>query len=233
MRTQKLLTYLIVTVVSMLFASQIIFAVPKLPDYELLQEKYESQETQEQVDTGFKDVEAGSWYADAVKFVTEKEIMVGTPDGLFNPYDEVSRGMFISVLYRITDNKVADTKTTFSDLDEEKYYFDPVTWGYARGIIDGSSTDKFEPNEAISREQLISFLYRFERYDSYLNVDIEFNEEIEKFSDFDDISEYAVKPMKWAYTKGLIQGRDDNTLAPKSSVTRAEAAIIVLRYMNQ
>ena len=244
MKTIKLIRNLIVTVVSVLFISQIVMAVPNIynPDSEK-QEKQEEEKKSERSDyeslvkmsedTGFEDVEAGSWYANAVKFVTEKELMVGTPDGLFSPNDEVSRGMFISILYRMTDNKAADTKTTFSDLDEEKYYFDPVTWGYARGLIDGLSIDKFEPNESISREQLVSFLYRFSRYDSYQNVDIEFDEEISSFSDFNEISEYAVKPMKWAYTKGLIKGRVDNTLDPGSSVTRAEAAMIIWRFMNQ
>ena len=182
--------------------------------------------------TQYNDVDKEAWYSENIQYVTNKGIMSGTTEGNFEPDTYMTRSMFVSILYRLTDNKSVDTEVSFIDVDKDSWYYEPLRWAYSRAIIFGEDDLTFGPEEAITREQMITLLYRFVRNDSYDIVSmVEINDlKIKNFEDFDEISsDEAVKAVEWAYLSGLVQG-NENMILPKSKITRAEVAAIMERF---
>ena len=177
----------------------------------------------------FSDVAADIWYADAVDFVTSRGIMSGTSETTFSPDAPATRGMVALIIKNIngTDEKVY---WSYLDVPEDAWYADAAAWCSDKDIMEGYGNGYFGPDDSITREQLISTLYRYAQYRELPNLDTT-GVELLKYGDYGDISGYAGGPMQWALKNSILSGRDNNLLEPKGVATRAEIAQIIRNFM--
>lgn len=175
--------------------------------------------------TGFTDVPEGSWYADAVNYVSEKGYMTGVGDNKFAPNDEVTRAMFVTILARITMAETDGTVSAFTDVPENKWYTGAVSWAAENGIVNGVGDGMFAPGKSITRQDLCTILYRFV---NAMDYELTVGEE-KTFTDSASVSSYAAEAVRYASSVGLIAGYDDGTFRPKATATRAQMAVIIMR----
>jgi len=181
----------------------------------------------------FKDVKKGSWYYNAVKYVFENNIIKGYNDITFAPNDKLTRGMMVTILYRMEGEPKTIGKPTFPDVqDSSKYYYKAVKWATDNKIVNGYSNGKFGPNDNLQRQQLAVIL---NKYAQYKGKDVSKTNDLKEFADTKQISSYAVKQMKWAVGAGVISGNDnkqtgEKTLNPKGEATRAEVSAMMEKY---
>ncbi len=181
-----------------------------------------------EVEIYFEDVPEDAWYADAVEYVVSRGLMMGVGDNLFAPDRETNRAMMVTLLYRLAGSPdVSDIENPFTDVEEGIWYYAPVLWAYSEGVVKGVSDTLYAPDRTISREQLVTMLYRYAG-------EPEANEEaLAAFVDGDTVSAYARAAMSWAIEKGLIAGMKENgnsVLKPLNTATRAQIAAIFMRY---
>lgn len=177
----------------------------------------------------FKDVNKTDWFYDAVRFVLENGLMVGTGTDTFEPELLVTRGMLVTILHRL-ENQPPALNGNFTDVMPDDYYYDAVAWAQQNNIILGINETKFGSNESITREQLATILYRYYLYKN--NGAAGIGDDLSGFEDGYMISEYALPSLQWAVGEGLIKGRGENTLAPNGNATRAEIAVILQRFIE-
>lgn len=115
------------------------------------------------IKTGFNDVPGNLWYANAIKWAINEGITNGTSSTTFSPNDNISRGNFITLLWRYAGSPKVDIEIPFDDLDENTYYYEAIKWGYSKNIIKGISETEFQPISDCTREQIITFLYRYNK----------------------------------------------------------------------
>lgn len=176
----------------------------------------------------FKDISPGDWFYEAVKFVYENGLMVGTSNSNFSPNMETTRGMLVTVLYRL-EGEPPVGKSKFTDVAQDKYYANAVAWGETNGIVKGISEKRFGPNDSMTREQFVVFLYRYALYKGYT---MNKKGELTNYEDNIMIADYALKAMEWAVGEGLVKGRSEAKLEPKGNITRAEMAAILQRFIE-
>ncbi|MDD6024791.1 MAG: S-layer homology domain-containing protein [Oscillospiraceae bacterium] len=176
----------------------------------------------------FYDVPNFQWYAEAVSGICERGLMVGTDSHHFSPSEKTTRAMLVSVLYRAAGSPdVSELICPFGDVSETAYYYDAVKWGCEKGIVYGLSEDTFGPSQPLSREQLVTFLYRFAEAAEPQEFD-----STAEFRDWESVSDYAKNAMCWAVSQGIVSGVTDTTLAPQNTATRAQLAAVLLRYLD-
>ena len=174
----------------------------------------------------FTDVDTSRWYHEGVDFVVAKELMNGMTDTLFQPDGTLTRGQLMTILYRMAGTPETEAATPFTDVASGRYFTDAVAWAYEAGIAEGVSGTTFAPNAPVTREQLVTFLYR---YAKYKEEDVSAQGNLAGYPDAEAVSEYAQIPMAWAVEQELVNGIDGK-LAPKGTATRAQIATIILRY---
>ena len=175
----------------------------------------------------FDDVASDAWYADAVHYVAENGIMNGAGDGTFAPYTIMNRSMLVQVLYAL-EGKPAVSGSSFADVASDAWYADAVAWAAQTGIVTGLSDTTFGPDQVLTREQLATILYRYAAYKGY---DVTATGDLDSYTDAAQIGAYALEAMEWATGSSLISG-SNGALAPQSSATRAEAATILMRFLE-
>lgn len=178
----------------------------------------------------FEDVSISGWYYDAVDFVTTKGLMGGVSSTKFAPNDQITRAMFITMLYRL-DNEPNVSRVVYKDVPADSWYADAVSWASKKNIANGVSKDNFAPDAYITREQLVTILYRFAKYKNKSTAADKFN--IKSFIDNNEVAEYAVDPMNWAIENNLISGTSEIKLSPGNVATRAQAAMILQRLCEK
>ena len=116
-------------------------------------------------------------------------------------------------------------------MDNGAYYADDVKWASGKEIVGGKADGTFAPNRAITREQLDAILYR---YAKATGADISVGEDTNllSYKDFQSVGQYAVPALQWAVGSGLIGGTTNAMLAPKGTATRAQAAVILVRFVG-
>lgn len=176
--------------------------------------------------TPFTDVAESAWYADAVAYVYENGMMKGTSDTKFSPEQTTTRGMIVTILYRL-EKEPSASAASFTDVASGKYYSKAVAWASANKIVTGYGDGKFGPNDTITREQMAAILYR---YASYKGYDVTKTADLSKFTDASQVGVFAKAAMQWANAEGLINGTSTTKLSPKSGATRAEVATILMRF---
>ena len=119
---------------------------------------------------------------------------------------------------------------TFTDIAENDYYKDAIIWAVSKGIISGYDVQTFAPNHNITREQMVSIVYR---YTQYKNKDVSRNIDISNYQDKNEISSYALTAIQWACGTGIINGISTTILSPKGTTTRAQAAQMFKEYLEQ
>ena len=169
------------------------------------------------------------WAAEAIAFVTEKNLMRGVEDGKFGPGLPITRAMLVTVLYRMAGEPETADGGAFADVEKESYYAKAVAWANANGIANGITETEFAPEENITREQIAALMYRYAQYKGY-DISIGGETNIMSYSDADEISEYAAAAMRYMSGSGLMTGRTEKTLNPRDTATRAEFAVILHRF---
>lgn len=174
----------------------------------------------------FTDVQAGVWYADAVKYVFEQGLMSGISAQQFGPDSTVTRGQVVTILWRLAGSPTVSGKT-FTDVSASVWYADAVAWASANGVVSGYESGLFGPEDQVTREQLAAILYR---YALISGKDAEKTADLSGYTDSVAISTWASQALKWAVGSGLISGTGANTLSPRGTATRAQIAVILQNY---
>ena len=176
--------------------------------------------------TGYSDVAANDWFADAVQYVSDKGMMNGTGKNTFGPQLTTTRGMIVTVLYRL-EKEPAASAASFTDVASGEYYTNAVAWANANGIVSGYGNGKFGPNDTITREQLAAILYRYAQFKKF---GTSASADLNSYVDAQSVSSYAVPAVQWACGAGIVNGKTGNKLDPKGSATRAEVAAMLMRF---
>ncbi len=176
----------------------------------------------------FTDVDK-HWALEAIQFVYEHSLMNGTSATTFSPNSEMTRAMFVTVLYRMEGQPPAGTANSFTDVPEGQWYTEAVKWAAANSIVNGMSPATFQPNANVTREQMAALMYRYAKYKGY---DIAAAAELGGYTDGAQVHDWAYRAMQWANGTGLIQGRTDTTLVPAGTATRGENATILMRFLR-
>ena len=155
--------------------------------------------------------------------------MNGTGGGAFSPSRSVTRGMLVTILYRLEGEPAVTNTAVYSDVAAGRYCTAAVAWAAENGIVNGYADGSFHPDDAISREQLAAILYRYALYKGY---DTPASASLAKFSDSAEIGSYARAALAWANAEGLVNGTSSGTIAPKSTATRAQTAVILMRFLQ-
>lgn len=177
--------------------------------------------------TSFADVTASSWYHDAVDYVTTHELMNGTSATTFGPDLTTTRGMIVTILYRLEHEPSVTGTTSFADVTADQYYANAVAWAAQNGIVSGISQTTFAPNAAITREQMAAILYRYAQYKGY---DVTAHADLSVYTDAAQVDAYAADAMAWANGTGLVTGTGTSTLSPLGNASRAQIAAILMRF---
>ena len=177
-------------------------------------------------DFPFADVAKGCWYYEGVRYAYENGLMSGAGEGTFSPDLPTSRGMLVTILYRLAGSPAAGS-ASFTDVVKGQWYADGVAWASANGVVSGYPDGSFRPNDTITRGQMAAILYQYARIQGKLD---DSRADLSIFSDLDSLSAYAKEPMSWAVAQGLFSGVSADTLAPGGSTTRAQAAVILTAF---
>ncbi len=175
----------------------------------------------------FADVTKDSWFHEAVKYVYENNLMNGAETCAFEPDASTTRGMIVTVLFRMEGSPTEFEKATFSDVAADSYYAKAIGWGFKNGIVKGYDEIQYGPEDNITREQMAAILYRYAEFKKF---DLNKTTSLERFTDGKDTSDYAQKAMSWAVGNGLLTGKGDSVLDPTGQATRAEVATILMRF---
>ena len=174
----------------------------------------------------FTDVKSGDWFYEAVQYVYDKGMMTGVSADRFAPASTTTRGMIVTILYRLENEPAVSGGSAFTDVESGAWYADAVAWAAANDIVNGTSATTFAPNSPITREQMAAILYRYAAYKGY---DVSQKADLSGYTDAASISGYAKDALAWANAQKLITGVTDTTLNPQGSATRAQVATILMR----
>lgn len=177
---------------------------------------------------GFPDLN-GHWSAEFSAKAVELGLFTGVTETEFAPNNSMTRAMLVQVLYRMQGSPEAGG-STFTDVADSAWYAKAVAWASENGIVNGSN-GRFDPNGLLTREQLAAILWRYAQYEGR-DVSVGENTNILSYDDAQDISSYAVPSMQWACGAGLLEG-SSGKLMPKSTTTRAQAATVLVRYLDE
>ena len=175
-------------------------------------------------DTGFSDVSANAWYADAVEYVKDNGIMNGTSATTFSPESSMTRAMLVTVLYRASGSPAVTGSANFTDVSSNAYYTDAVAWASANGIVTGYGNGRFGSNDPVNRAQIAAILWR---YAGSPNA-----ESSQDFADENTIPTYASTAVDWARENGVVNGKEGNRFDPQGNATRAQVATILRNYLT-
>jgi len=181
----------------------------------------------------FEDVKDDGWYKNAVDTATGYGLFNGTSETKFSPNDGMTRGMLATVLYNLSGKPEYGTDAgAFNDVETGKWYEDPVDWAYKVGVTSGTSATEFSPNKDITREQLVTMLYR---YAEKIGAASSSRKAITGFPDGNKVAGYAKDAMQWAVAEGFISGRaqgSKNYIVPQGTASRAEVATVLAKFVE-
>lgn len=175
----------------------------------------------------FTDVPETMWYYDSVYYVYAHGLMNGTAATLFSPGNPTTRGMLVTILYRMEGSPQGAGWGPFTDVTPGAYYAQPIAWAAWNGIVNGITSTTFAPDRNVTREQMAAILYR---YTAWKGWDVSQQGNLFQFTDWQKVQAYARTPLAWAVASGLIQGKENQRLDPGGPATRAEVATILQRF---
>ena len=186
-----------------------------------------------EVELPFTDVPEGAWYADAAAYVYEHGLMAGTSATTFAPDATTSRSMIATILWRMAGSPVVNYAMDYTDVAQGQWYSEAIRWAASEGVVTGYGNGLFGTNDPITREQFAVMLWRYAQEQGY-DVSIGENTNILSYTDVADLSEYAISAMQWAVGAGIINGTGDgSTLSPQGQATRAQAAVMLMRFCEE
>ena len=179
--------------------------------------------------TNFTDVEENGWYHTGVDFMVRNGFMNGVADDAFDVDGNLTRAQLVTILYRIAGEPESTATNPFADVADGQWYTNAVIWAAENGIVKGVNTTTFAPNDQITREQIATILFRYAKAEKVEG-------KLAGFPDAGEVSDYAADAMAWAVEQGLINGISESDgktyLAPQETATRAQIAVILMRYLT-
>ena len=189
--------------------------------------KAESEYAQLTLGVPFTDVK-GHWAIDAIRYVYEHGLMNGTSAAAFTPGGTLNRAMLATILYRMAGSPAVSGSSSYSDVTDGVWYSDAVRWAKEAGVVTGYEDGTFQPARDVTREQMAAMLYR---YAAYQEIDTATGGmALREYSDYAEISGWALEALAWANAAGLITGRTAAEIVPGGTATRAEAAAVLMRF---
>ena len=175
----------------------------------------------------FGDLDKTLWYHEGVDFMLRNGYMQGTGQFSFEPYGTVTRGQVVTILYAMSGKPYVLRSSSFRDVSRLDWFGAPVAWAAANGIVAGYGDHRFGPNDNVTREQLVAILYKYTQFKKY---DLTMKSTgLDKYPDCASISNYAMIPMLWAVSNGVISGTDRG-LEPTASANRAQVTVMMKAY---
>lgn len=171
----------------------------------------------------YTDVAADAWYAEAVDFVTQAELMQGNSPAQFAPNEQTTRAMTVTILHRMADTPQADKNAAFSDVPAGHWAAEAISWAAAAKIVTGYENGAFGVNDPVTREDIATLLWRYSNSPAPQGT-------AQAFADEQTISAYALDAVHWAREQGIIQGTDGGRFAPRAFASRAEVAAMLLNF---
>ena len=184
-------------------------------------------ETEAPVDEPFVDVAEGDWFYDAVVYAYQNELMDGVGGNRFAPNSETTRAQLVTILYRLEGEPAVSGDLPFTDVETGTWYTNAVLWAAQNGIVNGVTDTTFAPGDEITRQQLVTILYRYAEAKGY---DVSASADLSGYPDADQVQDYAQPAMAWAVAENIIQGMEDGTLKPAGNASRAQIATILMRF---
>ncbi|MGN1306895.1 MAG: S-layer homology domain-containing protein [Faecousia sp.] len=177
----------------------------------------------------FTDLDTNAWYHAYTDYVLREGLMNGVGDHKFEPDGTVTRAMVVTLLYRMAGSPEVTAHAAFADVKEGAWYADAVAWAENAGIVKGVSEELFAPDDSATREQLVTFLYR---YAEYAELDTSAKADLRTYPDAAAVSGYAADAMAWAVGSGLLVGDAKGNLLPGDTANRVQLAAIFTRFAN-
>ena len=178
----------------------------------------------------FTDVSRSDWYYQFVDYVTSKGYFNGVADKTFAPADNMTRAMFVTVLFRFDGAKGDRTQSAFTDVAPGEWYTDAINWAAANRIVDGVGDGKFAPNDPITRAQMCTMIERYlALYKKAWKVTLPETGSVSVMVDENAIPAYALAAVKQCQRHGLVNGFEDGTFRPNELSTRAQVAAVIYR----
>lgn len=174
----------------------------------------------------FTDTNLNAWYHDGVHYCLENGLMKGYSENTFAPNDSLTRAMLAQILYSKEGKPIVSANCSFDDVASGKWYSNAVTWAAEREIVIGYGDGTFDPDGAITREQLAVMLWRYAGSPTASGT-------LNSFSDQGKVSGYAVDALRWAVETGILSGKGNGILDPKGKATRAEVATMLYHYFSE
>lgn len=178
----------------------------------------------------FTDVSRSDWYYQFVDYVTSKGYFNGTSETTFAPAENMTRAMFVTVLFRFDGAKGDRTQSAFTDVAPGQWYTDAINWAAANRIVDGVGNGKFAPNDPITRAQMCTMIERYlALYKKAWKVTLPETGSVSVMVDENAIPAYALAAVKQCQRHGLVNGFEDGTFRPNELSTRAQVAAVIYR----
>lgn len=176
----------------------------------------------------FGDVNTEDYYADAIDWAYEQGLMSGVGGGNFAPRKSTNRAMLLTVLWRLESKPAATGANPFTDVASDEWYTEAVIWGSENKLIQGYGNGLFGPADTLTREQLVTILYRYAQFKGY---NMETEGDLSNYTDAAGVADWAKPAMLWAVERKLINGVTDTTLAPQGDAIRGQLAVILNRLV--
>lgn len=169
-------------------------------------------------------------YFDAINYVTDNGLMNGTSSTTFEPNTVISRAMIVTTLHRLAGSPASYASVNFTDVSSSAWYYNAVRWAVKYGITTGATTTTFEPDSTVTREQAVTFFYRY--LQKYRGVTPIVDMSITSCGDYANIYDYAITPFRWAVSNGIVypDSSSNKRLYPKAGVYRKELALWICRF---
>lgn len=174
----------------------------------------------------FVDVNEGDWFEDAVQYVYDNGIMTGLESDIFGPAQSLQRSQFATMIWRMEGSPEVAYEDKYPDVPEDMFYTQAVLWGTKEGVLTGYEDGTFGPDDQITREQMVTILFRYATIKGY---DVSKRDDLSAFPDADSTSGFAKEAVSWAVAEGLIKG-DNGTLNPLGITNRAQVAAVIERF---
>ena len=209
----------------------VVFSVPHFSNYVIAYDAAKAaacpQDTTCPI-SAFTDAKASAWYHDGVHWAIENDVMNGVGDGKFAPNDTTTRAHVVTMLWRLDGSPAYVGMSEFSDVDNEQWYGPAIRWASAEGIVNGYDDGRFGANDAVTREQLVTILYRYAQYKK-MDVSVGEDTNILSYDDAFDVHQWAMSAMQWAVGAGVVNGIGTN-LEPAGDASRAQVATMLWRF---
>lgn len=174
------------------------------------------------------DLDLTAWYHDGVHYCVEHGIMEGHADSTFGPYEPLTRAQVAQIIYNLEGRPAVEVEEIFDDVAVDAWHAEAITWASEAGVVLGYGNGDFGPEDPVTREQLAAMLYRYAQYKGY---DVSAAADL-AFDDAHSVSNWALSAVKWALAEGIVNGVSNTILSPTTYATRAQAATMLMRYLQ-